>query len=863
MGLPLPGPAVRVAEASARGTPALDLEPRAFVAFLENHDQVANSARGRAAAPADQPGPLPRADGAAAARARHADALPGPGVRLVEAVPLLRRPRARAGADSCATGRAEFLGAVPERRRPADAAPCCPIPATRRRSSAASSISAEREQHARSRRAASRPAAAAPRRRRRSARRRPRGVDGAVLGAEAFVLRYFGPARRRRPRCSLVNLGATCDLDAGAGAAAGAAGRAGWAAAVVQRGPALRRRGHAPIGDRDARLALSRGRVVLVRCLAPSTPRLQRDDRSERPARRASTARCSAHAVADARPPRTTSRLLDARVAGHQRPGRLRLRHGRPASMTRRYHGLLDRRPAGAARPLDDAQPLCRAACDCPTGARSHSAARSVAGSTPELHGAATSPSSGSKPACRSGATTSAASMLEKRLLLPYQQNTVHVTYALVAGDGRCGWSCGRRVHFRPHEAPVSAPLDRALRADRRATTATRSPRPTALPPLRLLSARPSGRFTFEPQRDAATSSIGSRRAAATSRRATCGRPGYFRVDLGTRRRRHAGRLHRAWETIRALTPADAAARRARAPRARCSPARPRRRRDGTGRGAGAGRRPVHHHAGRPRRGRGARARRRRRGAHGDRRLPLVHRLGPRHDDQPRRADARDRAPRRGGLHPAHVRPLRARRPDPQHVPRRRERGPLPHRRRDAVVLPRDRSLSRGDRRPRDAARAAARSCVDIVEHHLRGTRFGIGVDPADGLLRQGAEGYQLTWMDAKVDDWVVTPRRGKAVEINALWYNALRLLEGWLRRGATATRRDARSRRTPTRARESFNARFWYERRAAISTTSSTASGGDDPPAGRTSCSRSRCRTRCSTSRWEPVLRRRARAAC
>ena len=70
----------------------------------------------------------------------------------------------------------------------------------------------------------------------------------------------------------------------------------------------------------------------------------------------------------------------------------------------------------------------------------------------------------------------------------------------------------------------------------------------------------------------------------------------------------------------------------------------------------------------------------------------------------------------------------------------------------------------------------------DIVEHHLRGTRFGIGVDPADGLLSQGAEGYQLTWMDAKVGDWVVTPRRGKAVEINALWYNALRIMEGWVR---------------------------------------------------------------------------------
>ena len=71
---------------------------------------------------------------------------------------------------------------------------------------------------------------------------------------------------------------------------------------------------------------------------------------------------------------------------------------------------------------------------------------------------------------------------------------------------------------------------------------------------------------------------------------------------------------------------------------------------------------------------------------------------------------------------------------------------------------------------------------LSIVEHHLSGTHFNIHVDPNDGLLHQGQEGYQLTWMDAKVGDWVVTPRRGKAVEINALWYNALRLLEGWTR---------------------------------------------------------------------------------
>jgi predicted glycogen debranching enzyme len=66
---------------------------------------------------------------------------------------------------------------------------------------------------------------------------------------------------------------------------------------------------------------------------------------------------------------------------------------------------------------------------------------------------------------------------------------------------------------------------------------------------------------------------------------------------------------------------------------------------------------------------------------------------------------------------------------------------------------------------------------VAIVEAYQRGTRFGIGVDPADGLLRAGVPGVQLTWMDAKAGDDVITPRIGKPVEINALWYNALRIL--------------------------------------------------------------------------------------
>jgi predicted glycogen debranching enzyme len=97
-----------------------------------------------------------------------------------------------------------------------------------------------------------------------------------------------------------------------------------------------------------------------------------------------------------------------------------------------------------------------------------------------------------------------------------------------------------------------------------------------------------------------------------------------------------------------------------------------------------------------------------------------------------------------------------------------------------------------------------------IVDAHVAGTHFGIRVDPQDGLLTQGAAGYQLTWMDAKVDDWVVTPRRGKAVEINALWYNALRLMEGWAQEVGDPDREEYGSR--ARRMHASFNERFWYE---------------------------------------------------
>ncbi len=96
-----------------------------------------------------------------------------------------------------------------------------------------------------------------------------------------------------------------------------------------------------------------------------------------------------------------------------------------------------------------------------------------------------------------------------------------------------------------------------------------------------------------------------------------------------------------------------------------------------------------------------------------------------------------------------------------------------------------------------------------VIEHHVKGTHFGIGVDSHDGLLHAGAEGYQLTWMDAKVDGWVVTPRRGKPVEIQALWYNALRCMVQW---GEMAGEHTHHWEDMAGRARHSFNNRFWRQ---------------------------------------------------
>ena len=143
---------------------------------------------------------------------------------------------------------------------------------------------------------------------------------------------------------------------------------------------------------------------------------------------------------------------------------------------------------------------------------------------------------------------------------------------------------------------------------------------------------------------------------------------------------------------------------------------------------------------------------------------------------------------------------------------------------------------------------------IAIMDKHVEGTHFGIGVDPGDGLLRQGAEGYQLTWMDAKVDGWVVTPRRGKAVEINALFYNALRLLSGWVSeiRGAPAARRYDE---LAEQLRRSFQRRFWYAKGGYLFDVVDGERGDDDALRPNQILAISLAHPVLDESRWKPVF--------
>ena len=260
----------------------------------------------------------------------------------------------------------------------------------------------------------------------------------------------------------------------------------------------------------------------------------------------------------------------------------------------------------------------------------------------------------------------------------------------------------------------------------------------------------------------------------------------------------------------------------------------------------------VHHHPGRPGRRHRARPCRGRRGAHGHRRLSLVHRLGPRHDDLARRADARHRPGRGSQVDPAHLRRLRRGRADPEHVPGGRHRRALPHRRRDAVVLSRGRALPRPLPGRGDAGAAAADPAQDRAPPH-RGLqirhpgrsagraadagRRGLSADldgrqgrrlGGDPAARQGGRDQR-----AVVQRAVPAARTGCAPAATPMPTTSPR---GPSRRGARSTAASGTT-------------------RAASCTTSSTARTATTRHSARTRSSRSRSTIRCSTrsagARW------------
>lgn len=414
---------------------------------------------------------------------------------------------------------------------------------------------------------------------------------------------------------------------------------------------------------------------------------------------------------------------------------------------------------------------------------------------------------------------------LEKSLVMPYGQNTVHVSYRLTAGPAR-GVRLGLRplLGFRPHQAPVDrVPLHGyALSARDRRIEITGAP---DMPPLRLVLQAPGGVFTIDDQAVADVTYL-LEEHRGYDHAGSLWSPGYFRVPLRLGETVTLIASVEAWETVGALTPSEA-----------CDAERRRRR------SLLAAAQPVAQT-----------------GAAAELVLAadqFVIRPVARPDEAPRaQASGRDARTIIAGYHwftdwgrdtmiALEGLTLVTGRHDEAHAILQtfaaHERDGLipnlfPEGEREGLYHTADATLwffhaldrylhYTGDRAFMQTLLPTLRS---IVTHHTAGTHFGIRADPEDGLLTQGAPGYQLTWMDAKVEDWVVTPRRGKAVEINALWYNALRLFEGWLGEVGDADAARLASAQA-TRVHASFNRRFWNAATSCLFDVVDGEHGDDD----------------------------------
>jgi predicted glycogen debranching enzyme len=403
--------------------------------------------------------------------------------------------------------------------------------------------------------------------------------------------------------------------------------------------------------------------------------------------------------------------------------------------------------------------------------------------------------------------------VVEKRLVLPRFQNTVLVTYTLLEGDGVARLGIRPLLNARPHESPVDHPLHLTPTLIARATGHREPPVletqfASDLPILRLRLSGAPGAFTYEPQ---LVEHLYYRKEESRGYQSTgdAWTPGYFRVDLRRGESVTLSASTEAVETMNALTPsaAFAAEHERRRRLLACAPAFAVD--DGAAALVLAADQFIISPAGRLE----DRARARAAGDEARTVIAGYHwftdwgrdtmisleglTLTTGRIDEARNILRTFGHYLRDGL-------------IPNLFPEGNNEG-LYHTA-DATLWF-FHALHRYLQVSQDWATAQQLlpKLDDSVCRHTDGTRFNIGVDPADGLLRQGADKLALTWMDAKMGDWVVTPRRGKAVEINALWYNALRLLADWHERDGNH-RRATELRDQAAGTSVSFNRRFWYD---------------------------------------------------
>lgn len=414
--------------------------------------------------------------------------------------------------------------------------------------------------------------------------------------------------------------------------------------------------------------------------------------------------------------------------------------------------------------------------------------------------------------------------VMEKRLFMPNKQNTVHVSYHLVKGKGVLRLNLRPAIQFRPHDQSFcllqSAPYRLSVSEDQFEISGERHQ-----PILRLLLHGPSTAFTFD-RKEISTIPYSTERHRGYACEGSLWSPGYFRTDLEEGQQIVLVASTEGWETIRALSPEASD----RAETDRCnhllSIAAPELRTGPATQLVLAADQFLITPVGRVEdavraKAAGDEVRTVIAGYHWftdwgrDTMISLegLTLLTGRHNEAGWILRTFAEYIRNGLI--------------PNMFPEGEKEG-LYHTA-DATLwffhAVHRYVLMTGDR---TTLRLLLPKLKDSIEHHMRGTNFGIGMDPGDGLLRQGAQGYQLTWMDAKVDDWVVTPRRGKAVEINALWYNALSLLEQWLIESDDASAAEHIG-QTARQVRESFNNRFWYEAGGYLYDVVDAENGGND----------------------------------